>query len=441
MVTFRFIGGENLRKRKLDQLTAPDEKQSTNLWDLNDDCLFEIFDPKNMSITDLISVTQSCSRFNAIGKQIFERKHKICNFRSMSVKGTAEARRVFQTFGYLMVELKIDSNSTDVMDAIIEYCTSLQSLSLEYYTIPDNQINISGMGLLFQKLKKLDIRNVDFDFASYYDGVITPKGNLMDIFINCDSLVDLKVLHCYEFDENLFSRTFPKLQHFECSGDNVDIGSFVLRHKNLKSFSLDSDEGYNHIPVLNTLAICKYLERLNFRFQFEAVDNDTSLKSLERFQYLRELKIFYVGDNMSKLIEELPKLSSTLEILKLVQARGHPKLMSAVSKLKKLRVFKLHDVGELNDSDLIGELKQLTHVSFKVVKAKRFDLIQIVSRLENLTKFTYYNFKISSQTYLRLVDIVGGRLETKNRFLNIRCYPADNFNYLIQSKAVKVFFP
>lgn len=288
-------------KRQMDELRTTDEKldildsiHASSLLDLNDDCLYPIFDSKHLPIMDLVAITQSCTRFKTIGNQIFARKHKICSFQNLSVKVMAEAIRVLQTFGSLILELTINLSSysypTGVMDAVSTYCTSLESLSLHSYNLPENQVNITEMGSLFRKLNKLHIYDVCIENVESWellDGIVTPQGCLIDVFTNCNSLIDLKVVECYSFEHVVFSSTFPnpKLQHFQyfdMLDERPNVGCFILRHKNLKSFDLESDDSiYNYIPVLKTIVICEFLESLRLGLRSSLVEKDTSLRSME----------------------------------------------------------------------------------------------------------------------------------------------------------------
>lgn len=159
---------------------------------------------------------------------------------------------------------------------------------------------------------------------------------------------------------------------------------------------------------------------------------ETSL-GLESFSNLRELNIFYIGENIKKLTEELPKLSK-LEVLDLAFASGESELIAAVSQLKKLRVLRLMDCGELNDINPVMELKELCELSIDFVKAKHFDLIKIVDRLVNLTKLSIFivDCKIQKQTYRQLVNAVERRPVARNRVLELCCPFTDDFNDILR---------
>lgn len=151
----------------------------------------------------------------------------------------------------------------------------------------------------------------------------------------------------------------------------------------------------DHILFLKAVANCKHLEILLYGFResqsLDFVRCNSSLESFKELKHLRELKIFRVSDYTVKLIKVRLVFSLTLEVLE--QGKDDSELMSVVLQLKCLRVLKLHKSNNVDNINLIGELKQLTELSFIDVGAYHFDLIQIVSRLENLTKLTQTSLK------------------------------------------------
>lgn len=421
-----------------------------SLLDLNDDCLEKIFD--RLPILELCSLVQTCSRMNRCGIRFFARKHKTVHFNTVAKNPTlGQARKFFRTFGSVIFDLRINlgyTHSTSIgsriIDALIRHCTSLKALKIRSYSIPDNQDDITKMGLLFSNLIKLHLTEVFIDTCDgsidNWDSYITPNGNIWDCFSNCRSLIDLTVKECFEFKRTIFESHFPKLQHlkyFLREGYlSYSVDGFFLRHKNLKSFSLQSkDEDYyiSFVPVLT--ATCKNLEKLEFSLVSsgystgELAKHNTSLKSLARLQNLRELKVFF--GNIINPTNGLSSLSDSLEVLDLsYSSYDHAELIQVVAQLRNLRIFRLHYCYGLGDINLISELKQLTELSLRYVEAERFDLITIVDGLTNLTKINFFvnDFKISKKTYLRLVNIVDCRPNAMNRVLTLRCPTAEEFD-------------
>lgn len=379
-----------------------------------------------------------------MAKRIFKLKYKKLNFDNLRMNDTVEARKVFRTFGPLICELKI-SNPTGTMDAIIRYCTSLKSLILRSYAIPDNKEKIVGMGALFRKLYKLYMKNVGIeDSREELDNPInylTPSGNSMDFFVNCNSLITFVVVESYDLERVLLSSRFPRLKHFRCDTESPnfsnEIEGFITNHKNLKTFCLENFENDDHVPVLKAIADCKNLEVLELGFQrltfTPSNEADTSLKNLQRLQCLTELTITFTGDQLTNLVKELPKLPK-LEVLDIKYASGIPELIPVVSQLKQLRIFRLHDCSTLPDINQISELSQLIELSFEYVETDNFDLIKIVRGLISLRKliFIVNTFKISKTVYMGLVAVVECR-PASHRALEIICPTTEDFNDLPQA--------
>lgn len=414
---------------------------------MNDDCLYSIL--LHVSAMDLCWIGQTCVRLNAISKQLFKAKYKICIFDKTSAKTTVEAIQFFRHFGSLIVDLQIDMWSFDnaVMDAVMQYCTpTLKALKLSAYEVPDKQEKIAEIGKLFQNLQELRIEAVYIDGVDQYsdDDIFTPEGNLINCFNNCQSLVNLQMLECFNLNRVIFESSFPSLHHFEtvvyCPYDNSDklIEGFVLRHQNLKSFSLDSYNGehyHGHIPALNAVAAnCKNLEKLEFGFGSSS-DSDNYglfLRNLSKLPELREIKNFSTVDHASSLVKVLQNHRNKLEVLDLLHVESTAELIPALSQLSKLHFLRFNCCGGvLNDINPLGQLTELTALSIKCLwnPLLKFDLVKLVDRLVNLTrlKFNVHSFKIGNQIYLQLVHAVEKRRKLQNRTLQVDCPTTDDF--------------
>lgn len=457
---------EQQNKRKLAQPTALD------LLDLNVDCLFEIFE--RLDVMDLADVVQSCKYVKEIIFNLFQRKYKTLklNFSDIvNVKTAVQARRLFKTFGSIIIELEIkfvpykvveNPNSADILDAVIEHCTSLKTFKLDSFDIPDNAFWFERMGQLFMRLQKLRLRHVfieDIQSSWNFDEIfVTPNENDISCFDNCSSLIELKLEESYFFYSKIFRTTFRSLKHFiiedsvNCRSTSMD--GFISRHPNLKTFSLDSE--YSHIPVA---AANLNLETLGFRFDIGTPfgsPSRTSVKSLPRFQKLKKLICFEVGslDNMSNLIKVLPKLVNSLEVLNLSYGYANQHLIQVASSLKKLKVFRLYDIKvnsdiTVNKMDLnpLAELIELTELILYIDTDNKngftFDLVKIVNRLANLTKLELFvnGYKLSNETYVQLLNCVESRPSGKQNLV-IKCHTADDFKHLPHAtvKIVQVTF-
>lgn len=306
---------------------------------------------------DLCPIATSCTRFKELIFQSFQRKHKILklNFGPSVRRETAiQTRRLFQCFGAQIVELEIqftpylyrpNCHSAAIMDAVCRFCTGLKSLKLAAFDIPDNRNTFAGIGKLFGKLEKLHLENVCIeDIDSDTD---TPNGNLIDFFGNCTSLIELKVHDSWFFYSIIFDSTFPNFEHFifkdpsYCLNDKME--RFILRHPNVKTFSVDGDYGY--LPFL--AENCKSLQKLGYRSDYHE-QRLISSDILGKFHNLRELTCFSVGENLPwdipKIVKVLPQLANSLELLDLTFGLATSDFIKIISKLKKLKVFRCDEI-------------------------------------------------------------------------------------------------
>lgn len=358
-------GQQQRNKRKIAKQPAK------NLLDLNEDCLFEIFE--RADVMDLANVAKSCQFLKTIAFDIFKRKYKTLNLKYsgiVSVKEAAKAKQLFRTFGSSIVELDIkfqpwrieaDCRAAAIVHAIVTECTSLKTLKIDSFVVPDDEFWFMRIRKLFARLETLDVAQLFFESEDYWPNeyVTTPNGNSINSFDNCTSLRELKLYESYFFYDVLFQNYFPKLQHLiiedpeSCISNGMN--AFILRHPHLKTFSLSRE--HSHLPI--AAANLRSLETFGFQFEDEyppGSPTKTSYESLAKFQNLKELICFDVGreDNMSRLLNILPKLANTLEVLDLQYGCGNRDFVSVVNSLPKLKVVRLTDISikDTPDDDL-----------------------------------------------------------------------------------------
>lgn len=63
----------------------PYVSNATRLYDLNDDCILEIF--QRLTILDLCAVRNTCKRFDALAEYFFKMVYKTLNFSNRNIKG------------------------------------------------------------------------------------------------------------------------------------------------------------------------------------------------------------------------------------------------------------------------------------------------------------------------------------------------------------------
>lgn len=351
-----YVNDKQENKRKIAK-----QQPAMNLLDLNVDCVFEIFE--RAEVMDLANLSRTSEFMKTIAFDIFQRKYKSLKMiysDIVSEEQAVKAKLLFKTFGSLIVELDVqfqpynnkeDYKTADILHAIMTHCTSIKSLKLASFDIPDDEFWFIRMRKLFARLEKLHLHHVFFGYE-YYGPLVydtTPNGNDINVFDNCTSLRELTLYESYYFYDTIFGNLFPKLQHFvidhpqSCRTNGTS--AFILRHPHLKTFSLNCE--YRHIPV----AAANLLDLETFGFQFDyASPTKTSVESLSKFRNLKELTCVGVGleDNMSRLLKTLPKLANTLEVLDLQYGRGNRDFVEVVNSLPKLKVVRLTDIS-IND--------------------------------------------------------------------------------------------
>lgn len=371
---------------------------SRSFLSLNDDCLIAIAERSN--IMDLWSIARSSERLSEIVFQMFKRKYKTLKFifsDYVSVKEAFQFKRLFATFGRLIIELEInfkelfpqraDPNAVIIIDSVTQFCSALKSLKLAKFDIPDNQNSFVGMGKLFGRLKTLQLQYVYIEGINYWhrDQVITENENRIYFFDNCESLTKLKIVESHFFHQAIFDNSFPRLEHFLLEHpdgwSNSSIDGFITRHPNIQTFGIDWENSHSHVPFVATS--CKNLQILGFRFEEDTPTHiSASIKCLATFQNLRVVVCSRILDNMSELVQTLP---NSLEMLQLSHGRGSQDVIRIISSnMKKLKVFRMYEifVQDRMNLNLLAELTELKvlslHFRTEGKKILTFDLVKVV---------------------------------------------------------------
>lgn len=129
------------------------DQQIIDILDLNDDCLFDIFNMLNS--IDLSAVDQTCLRFQKVAGDVFRRKHTAINLTMTTLPGNwsnvgtsqltlFQIRNLLKGFGTEIQKLHVaalsfkQENRYRVLDLIIRNCSGLKSLCLTGFFIKVN---------------------------------------------------------------------------------------------------------------------------------------------------------------------------------------------------------------------------------------------------------------------------------------------------------------
>lgn len=129
------------------------DNELLNILDLNDDCLFDIFNMLNC--IDLSSVDQTCMRFQRVAGDVFRKKHTAINLTMTDLPGYSnvgfsqltllQIRNLIMGYGSAIQKLQVaalsfkQDNRYRVLDLIIRGCTGLKSLCLTGFYIKVSQ--------------------------------------------------------------------------------------------------------------------------------------------------------------------------------------------------------------------------------------------------------------------------------------------------------------
>lgn len=151
-----------------DESTKKNESQAIdsrllNILDLNDDCLYDIFNMLNT--IDLSSVDQTCVRFQRVAGDVFRRNHTAINLTTSDLPGYSnvgtgqltllQIRNIFMGYGPLIQKLQVTAlsfkqeNRYRVLDQVIRSCTTLKSLHLTGFHIKVSKESHYFSALLF----------------------------------------------------------------------------------------------------------------------------------------------------------------------------------------------------------------------------------------------------------------------------------------------------
>lgn len=144
---------EDATTKVTDSTTLNESKQSDlrliHVLDLNDDCLYDIFNMLNC--IDLSSIDQTCQRFRRVAGDIFRRKHTAINLTMSDLQGYSnvgtsqltllQIRNLLKGYGSQIQKLQVGAlsfkqeNRYRVLDQIIRTCVTLKSLCLTGFYI------------------------------------------------------------------------------------------------------------------------------------------------------------------------------------------------------------------------------------------------------------------------------------------------------------------
>lgn len=398
----------------------PYVSNATKFYDLNDDCVLEIF--QKLSVLDLCAIRYTCKRFDALAEYFFKMVYKTLNFSNWNIKGEYalltedEMKTILTTFGGQMDSITVNADSFEpeskvVLQVINEYCGAKRLRFFKMVKFVIDEQTVEQCDRLWSNIDQLTIDKC------YVDDDV-----LKELLRKCSSLTQLEMIRQMNTDGRCLLHEFPQLEGFTLrSNDNFDplcMNTFLRKNTQLQSLSLIGcnfvdDEIFEIIAdnLVNLEAL--YIRVVHVTSQFE-----TNLENLLRLQHLRKLEFncglrpivpFITGLAMTNRIEQLGISSAELT----------PELCSALCNLKNVQILKLISMYD-------GQVKSLKTVAQQLDKLKEFHLIecdiidfeQIQEFVENAPKLEKLVIiqcskmvPINAEQFVRLAESVQKRVD------------------------------
>lgn len=401
--------------------SAPDEDSPQHILNrLNNHCIQEIF--KRISIVDLNSVTDVCTRFKQNAEEIFSLYHQK-RFRCVSL--TLVKPQIFRNFAHLIKSVYLNGSGTnDCLDSFNPNNNVIESLRLR-----SADISVNKLEPLLPKLKSLELSNCAFN------------GEHLDLFSFCVELQHLKV-KLSQFDK-FASCKMPKLKKFEFDDHfhRENLKSFIEMNPQLSSISIGTTD--------------KVRGPKNFQ---------EHLMQIGELKSLCALKLPCYHNSVGPLMNLLRTNNTPIQQLELENGRIDDESLEDIFQLKSMKILTIWNGTEkLSNEQFIGLSRELPHLEVVRLETQSehnlsvtFDEIQ--SFVENSKKLylltvgtvdkmtideTSYNSLLKSlQTnprktltisivYLKSVDILVPKqiLKSHKETIRILKIKYDNYNY------------
>lgn len=402
----------------------------TRIWDLNEDCLLEVY--KHMELRDLCHIADACRWFRETSQAHFASlKVKMIYLGDVCLDEGSLVRRVLnissllRNFGGYMESIKVwsvDAYSGKlgydqrIVQLICRYCygTLIELILLRYSMTVDIAVAMRPLLLHLQKL------------ATYFC-------NWDNIVLNSLSIwsPELRELMFHQIFCNLFPSRFDGLRHqsfqklisitLEFSSENIttndDIDDFLKHNPQLKSLKL------KHVPILDDrifASIAEHVPRIeSIEIAAMVQKNDSNIKYIGKLTSLKSLQITKVdirrhGNFLRIILDEIhtndiPLKHFSLQISGKSQSDARVWIVSEIAKLKMLERLHLSYVGYLNAShiiDMCKQLNELTEISLYCRNAVscQDELIEIIKSAKNLQKLIYMQRQLPHREEI-LIDV------------------------------------
>lgn len=408
----------------------PPSGSKTNISDLDDECLREVFE--YLDPDHLTAIADVCARFRQNAVATARSKVKKIELDKNSLKREFSKLR---NFGASIEFVEVDGDcywyanqvnyQKRVIELLTQYCVG-EAVVLQFSNFDLNDGIVNRMRPLLVRVRQIELFNCQpgklfLENLPFW----APELRIL-------SYESCKGSNGEEMRFESLHRKFPKMEamRFSCADNlkNSDIEEFLKKNPQLKGLGAYTcrriDDGIfrsivKHVPKIEEI--------------WFMAKNLSSTNGAKNFRQLHELKSLTIGacgaQYLLSVLQEIVLGNNSLEYLKLVHFNfpydyQSQQLIEVISKMQKLKELHFTDVKDMTSKRIINMCKPLKELSVVRLlgfdlKMTKDDLLAFIQNAEKLQEMWYHplgseqtmcsNFDVG--TFAKLVKIVDKRQE------------------------------
>lgn len=389
----------------------PRMSEGTEMLDLNDDCIQEVFGCLNS--LDFCSVAEVCQRFKEIAQKRFAIQHKSFNLFEVAILNVDRMKDFIKNFGPFIEKLEVSSVSLvldriDFSDKLVSFFPSLNALTLHRFDL--NDAMVAKLRPLLVRLKKLCLVDCDIEDA------------FTQVLAHCTELKQLKIDETLLTEETLLTDyvwrpvRLPKLETFALTGMHQALGlqKFLDCNQHLKKVELDVQDRSKTVLNHEMIEVYTLID----------MSGDMEISHLFRMSALKTLTLglAYRSSSQAALIfHKMAAAKVPLERLKLTLLPDGliDQVVAAICKVKTLKTLCFYCFG-LSTAHLfqfcenIDELIGLHAGAPRICNWDQDALLNILYKAKKVQRIRLEGIKvtITAECYEKLLQCARGRAAT-----------------------------
>lgn len=405
-----------------------DSPRTTGILDLNDDVLCETF--RHLNALDLTVVADVCSAFKRNALAEFSKRYK---FKCVPVGYHANWMRdsiyvwkidhLLRNFGSLIRSLDIFCTGwfeqRKIMENIVRYFgATLTELKLVDIEFTDDVV--PKLQPLLSQLQKFTLGECRWE----------SNASASEMLSWCSEMQALELIRNKTWPFTTVN-TFSKLKSFTIIGysqlQNTSIEIFLDENPQLRNITISSCDRISYqiiqsigkyVPQIETLDLYIHYRLANGLFA-DSSDFIVNAEYLNRLSALKSLEINCQFESFSSVMSELVRAGISLESLRLLSLTVDRELIDGIIEMKKLKVIKMTSCRNLESSDVIKIVKNLSEITnlYMEVNLLPTDVMEIIEYAPKMRRCFLNTYergsthKIDENMYMKILDVVNERNE------------------------------